>query len=121
VLTNFRFGQMDNFYGLDGFAENWPSGAVMIGVMSSRTDLASVSSDTAPLRIRAGDFQVSPELKAEGMFSAPLAETWRFSNNHQLTAFVEVRSVTPATVAKANEILASVRGCSASARSPSIR
>lgn len=104
VLTNFRFGQADDFYGL-ATPLRWPAQGVMVVVMNEGP--ASTPPLKRALQVAPGDF-----VSMEGM-RFPAAETAIRSNGRVLEGYVEVGAVTPATVAAANAALAGVRTCSA--------
>jgi hypothetical protein len=104
VLTNFRFGQLDDFYGLAS-AMAWPPHGAMVAV--SNEGPAETPPFRRALRIGSGDLR-----GFEGM-RWPSANVAVRSHGRVLNAYVELRTVTPATVAAANRALAGVRTCSA--------
>ena len=103
VLTNFRFGQMDDIYGL-GTPLRWPRTGVMVAVSNSGP--ATPASLRSELHVDRSDFG-----SFEGM-SRPGTSFAVHANGRVLSAFVEVGTVTPATIAAANRALAGVRACS---------
>jgi hypothetical protein len=103
VLTNFRFGRMDDFYGLGG--QGWPPGAITIAV--SNEGPAATPLFRRELRVTRTDFQ-----GFEGM-KWPAAHLAIRSQGRVLEAYAEVRSVTPIAIATVNRALADVRVCSA--------
>ena len=105
VLTNFRFGRLDYVFGLGDDTLRWPRGGVAIAVMNEGP--SATPRFRSSLRVRASDFGAF-----EGM-RHPFVERAIRSNGRVLDAFVEVGSVTPATVAAANQALAGVRVCTA--------
>jgi len=104
VLTNFRFGRMDDFYGLAA-SQHWPARGVMVVVMNEGP--AATPPFRSALRVGRRDF-----VGMEGM-RQPAAEAAIRSQGRVLEAYAEVGTVTPATVAAANRALAGVRACSA--------
>jgi hypothetical protein len=105
VLTNFRFGQLDNFYGLAASGMRWPAGGAMIAVSNEGPD--ATPRFTHALRVGSGDFG-----GFEGM-TWPAANVAVHSHGRVLDAYVELRTVTPATIAAVNQALAGVHACSA--------
>lgn len=106
VLTNFRFGQMDNFYGLAaGRGTRWPHDGITIAV--SNEGPAATPPFKRALRVSAADFQ-----GFEGD-RWPTAHVAIRTRGRVLDAYAEVRTVTPAAVAIVNRALAGVRVCSA--------
>lgn len=105
VLTNWRFGPMDDFYGLGAATKRWPTGGVTVAV-SNEGPSATPRLGRA-LRVAGRDFG-----GFEGM-RFPFAETAIRANGRVLAAYVEVGAVTPATIAAANRALAGVHTCSA--------
>jgi hypothetical protein len=105
VLTNFRFGQMDDFYGLGASTQHWPHEGVMVDVLDDGPD--ATPRFGRALRVERADFR--------GFEGArfPVAERAARSNGRVLDAYVEIRSVTPATIAAANRVLAGVHTCQA--------
>ena len=104
VLTNFRFGRMDDLYGLDNRL-HWPLHGVMIAVSNEGPD------STPPFRqsLRA----VGADLQGFEGLKWPAANVAVRSEGRILDAYVEIRKVTPATIATVNSALASVRVCHA--------
>ena len=102
VLTNFRFGQLDNF---DGLASRlrWPPQGVMIAVSNDGPD--STPRFKRELRVTAADFQGFEGLKW------PAANVAVRSHGRVLNAYAEVRTVSPAAIRTVNRALASVRAC----------
>jgi hypothetical protein len=105
VLTNFRFGRMYDFYGLASSRIQWPADGAMVAV--SNEGPAATPPFRGVLRVGSSDFG-----GFEGM-RWPAANVAIRSHGRVLDAYVEMRSVTPATVAAANGALAGVRTCSA--------
>ncbi len=106
VLTNFRFGTVDDFYGIGASAgRHWPRGGVTIVVINEGPDV------TPPfrrvLRMHRADFR--------GMEGSawPAALTAVRSQGRSVVAYAEVRGVTPVAVATVNRALAGVRVCHA--------
>jgi hypothetical protein len=104
VLTNFRFGRMDDFYGLAA-GRRWPRDGITIAVSNEGPD--STPRLRPSLRVTAADFK-----GFEGM-RWPAANLGIRSQGRVLDAYVEVRTVTPAAIATVNRALAGVRVCSA--------
>jgi len=104
VLTNFRFGQMDNFYGLAP-GRNWPPGGITIAVSNEGPD--STPPFRRTLQVKASDFR-----GYEGM-KWPAAHIAIRSLGRVLDAYVETRTVTPAAIATVYRTLAGVRACHA--------
>lgn len=104
VLTNFRFGHLDDFYGL-ATSMPWPAHGAMIAV--SNEGPAATPPFRSALRVGSGDLR-----GFEGM-RWPGANVAVRSRGRVLDAYVELRTVTPAMVAAANRVLAGVRACSA--------
>jgi hypothetical protein len=104
VLTNFRFGRMDDFYGLSGYPR-WPRSGITIAV--SNEGPAATPPLRSALRVTSADFQ-----GFEGM-KWPAAHLAIRSQGRVLEAYAEVRTLTPAAVATVNRALANVRVCSA--------
>lgn len=104
VLTNFRFGRMDDFYGLAS-PLHWPRRGVMVAV--SNEGAAATPRFRSALRVADSEFTGFEGLRL------PAAETAVRRNGRVLNAYVEVGAVTPATVAAANAALAGFRMCSA--------
>jgi len=108
VLTNFRFGRMDNFYGLAPSlreSQRWPRDGITMAV--SNEGPASTPPFRRSLRVSAADFR-----GLEGM-RWPAANLAIRSEGRVLDAYVEVRRVTPAAIAIVNRALAGVRVCRA--------
>lgn len=105
VLTNFRFGRMDDLYGLtDRF--KWPANGVTVAVSNERP-AATPRVGGGALRLTAKDFG-----GIEGS-TQPSGQIAVRSSGRILNAYAEVGALTPATIAAANEALAGVRTCSA--------
>jgi hypothetical protein len=105
VLTNFRFGRMDDLYGLtDRFT--WPANGVTVAV-SNEDPSATPAVKGGALRLTAKDFG-----GLEGS-TQPSGQIAVRSNGRILAGYVEVGAITPATIAAANAALASVKTCSA--------
>jgi hypothetical protein len=104
VLANFRFGRMDDFYGLTQ-SMRWPADGITIAV--SNEGPAATPSFKRELRVTGSDFN-----GFEGM-RWPTAHLAIRAQGRVLEAYVEVRTVTPAAIAKVNRTLAPVRVCSA--------
>lgn len=106
VLTNFRFGSVDDFYGIgDAAGRDWPLGGITIAVINEGPD--SSPPLRSGLRVSGSDF---------GGFEGsrwPTAHVAIPSEGRVLDAYAEVRSVTPAAVATVNQALADVRVCRA--------
>jgi hypothetical protein len=106
VLTNFRFGSVDNFYGIGASAgRHWPNRGITIAVINEGPD-ASPPLIRRALRLSAADFQ-----GFEGS-TWPVAHVAIRFQDRFLDAYAEVRTVTPATIATVNRALADVRACS---------
>lgn len=106
VLTNFRFGQMDNFYGLAaGPGFRWPHDGITIAV--SNEGPAATPPFKRALRVTGADFQ---GFEGDRWPTAHLAIRTR---GRVLDAYAEARTVTPAAIATVNRALAGVRVCSA--------
>ena len=103
VLTNFRFGRPNYFYGINDFNLSWPRDGVIIAVQSSPR---TAHAEPGALTVAASDFRA-----AEGA-KLPVAALSVLSHGRALIAWVEVGSVSPATIAAANQALAGVRVCS---------
>jgi hypothetical protein len=103
VLTNFRFGRMDDFYGLAP-GRRWPHDGITIAVSNEGPD--STPRLRRALRVTRADFK-----GFEGM-KWPAANLGIRSEGRVLDAYVEVRTVTPAAIATVNRALAAVRVCS---------
>jgi hypothetical protein len=105
-LSNFRFGGVNDFYGIGASAgRTWPSGGITIVVVNEGPS-ASPPVRSA-LRVRAADF---------GGFEGspwPTAHVAVRSKGRFLEAYAEVRTVTPPAVATVNRALAHVRACRA--------
>jgi hypothetical protein len=104
VLTNFRFGRMDDF---DGLASRlrWPPQGVMIAVSNDGPD--ATPRFRRELKVTAADFIAFEGLKW------PAANVAIRSRGRVLDAYVEVRSVAPAAIATVNSALAGVHACPA--------
>lgn len=106
VLTNFRFGSVNDFYGIGASAgRHWPPGGITIAVINEGPDA------TPPIRqvlqVQRADFR--------GMEGStwPAAHVAIRSRGRFLDAYAELREVTPAAIATVNHALAGVRVCSA--------
>jgi hypothetical protein len=104
VLTNWRFGRMEDFYGLGGAAKHWLAGGVTVVVLNEGP--AATPPIGRALRVTYADFG-----RFEGM-RFPSAEVAVRSHGRVLNSYVEVGTVTPATIAAANRALAGVQVCS---------
>lgn len=104
VLTNFRFGRMDDFYGLAP-GRHWPPGGITIAV--SNEGPAATPPLRRELQVTKADFQ-----GFEGM-KWPAAHLAMRSHGRVLEAYAEVRRITPAAISTVNHALAVVRVCSA--------
>jgi hypothetical protein len=105
VLTNFRFGKGQDFYGLtDRF--NWPANGVTVAV-TNEGPAAKFRAPSGPLRVSARDFG-----GIEGA-AHPSGQITVRANGRILDGYVEVGAITPATIAAANQALAGVRTCTA--------
>ena len=104
VLTNFRFGRLDDF---DGLASRlrWPPHGIMVAVSNDGPD--STPRFQRELRVTAANFQGFEGLRW------PAANVAIRSRGRVLNAYAEVRRVTPAVVATVNSALASVHACHA--------
>jgi hypothetical protein len=106
VLTNFRFGSIDDFYGIGAAAgRNWPRGGITIAVINEGPDSTPPLSRT--LRVSGADFR-----GFEGS-RWPTAHVAIRTQGRVLEAYAEVRSVTPTVVSTVNRALADVRACHA--------
>jgi hypothetical protein len=103
VMTNFGFGRMDDLYGLTD-TMRWPADGAMIAVVNEGP--AATPLIRRALRVGSRDF-----VGFEGM-RWPAAHVAIRSRRRVLEAYVEIRTVTPATLAAANRALAGVRACS---------
>ena len=106
VLTNFRFGSVDDFYGIGASAgRHWPRGGITIVVINEGPD--ATPPIRQELRVHRADFR--------GMEGStwPAAHVAIRSQGRFLDAYAEVRGLTPAAVATVNRALAGVRVCSA--------
>ena len=111
VLTNFRFGRTIDLYGLTDRL-NWPANGVTVAVINEgRVNYEGRHNDSdlpeGPLRVSRADFR-----GLEGSTQPAGGVTVR-SQGVRLGAYFEVGALTPATIAAANQALASVRTCSA--------
>jgi hypothetical protein len=106
VLTNFRFGSVDDFYGIGAAAgRDWPRGGIAIAVINEGPD--SSPALRRALRVSRADFR-----GFEGS-RWPVAHVAMRSQGRVLDAYAEVRSVTPGAIATVNRALAAVRLCHA--------
>ena len=106
VLSNFRFGRVDDFYGIGASAgRHWPRGGITIVVINEGPDATPPTRQA--LRVHRADFQ--------GMEGStwPAAHVAIRSQGRFLDAYAEVRGVTPAAIATVNRALADVRVCHA--------
>jgi hypothetical protein len=111
VLTNFRIGSVDDFYGIgDAAGRNWPRGGITIAVINEGPD------STPPLRrsLRVSD----ADFRGYEGSRWPTAHVAIRSQGRVLDAYAEVRTVTPVAVATVNRALAEVRACRASGLHP---
>jgi hypothetical protein len=105
VLTNFRFGRLDDVFGITDPNLDWPANGVLVAVGNWPPD--STVSRAGPLRVTRRTFH--------GMEGSPLP-TAHFgvqSHGRILDVYVAVAALTPAAIAAANQALAGVRTCSA--------
>jgi hypothetical protein len=106
VLTNFRFGSVDNFYGIGASAgRHWPRGGITIVVMNDGPDASPPVSRA--LRVSRADFRGLEGSTWPGTIVA-IRSQGRF-----LVAYAEVRTVTPTAIATVNRALAGVHACQA--------
>lgn len=104
VLTNFRFGSVDDFYGIGASAgRHWPRGGITIVVINEGPQ--ATPPVARALRVDRADFR--------GMEGStwPAAHVAIRSQGRFLDAYAEVRGVTPAAIATVNRALADVRAC----------
>jgi hypothetical protein len=106
VLTNFRFGRMDDLYGLTTRMP-WPAGGVTVAVSNWGPSPKPFAPRPHVLRVEHHSFG-----GIEGA-QLPAANFQVESNGRLLGTYVEVGTLTPATIAAANQALAGVRTCSA--------
>jgi hypothetical protein len=104
VLTNFRFGRLDDFYGLAS-PLRWPAHGVMIAVSNDGPD--ATPRFRRSLRVTRLDFKGLEGLRW------PAVQLAIRSQGRVLLAYVEARTVTPAAVAAVNRALADIRVCHA--------
>jgi hypothetical protein len=104
VLTNFRFGTLDDFYGLAS-PLRWPAHGMMIAVSNDGPD--ATPNFRRALRVTGTDFKGLEGLRW------PAVQLGIRSQGRVLVAYVEVRTVTPAAIATVNRALADIRVCSA--------
>ena len=104
VLTNFRFGRMDDVFGVTDPHLAWPANGVLVAVGNWPPD--STVSGARPLRVTRSSFA-----GMEGS-SLPTAHFGVRSHGRILDTYVTVATLTPATIAAANQALAGVRTCS---------
>jgi hypothetical protein len=106
VLTNFRFGSVDDFYGIgDAAGRDWPRGGITVAVINEGP--ASSPPLRRALQISRADFQ-----GFEGS-RWPVAHVAVRSQGRVLDAYAEVRTVTAAATATVNRALANVGACHA--------
>jgi hypothetical protein len=106
VLTNFRFGSVDDFYGIgEAAGREWPPGGITIAVINEGP--ASSPPLRRSLRVRGADFR-----GFEGS-RWPTAHVAIRSQGRVLEAYAEARNVSQAVVATVNRALADVRACHA--------
>ena len=104
-LTNFRFGRLNDFFGGTDKSD-WPANGVTISVINyGRRNPRGLREE--PLRFTRADFG-----GLDGSTQPSGAMTVR-SQRIVLSAYVEVGTLTPGTIAAVNEALAGVRVCSA--------
>ena len=107
VLTNFRFGRMDDLYGLtDRF--NWPANGVTVAVSNAPVVSPSLNVPSGPLHVQRRDFG-----GIEGSTQPPEPRSPSARTGGSSTPSSRSEQFTPATIAAANEALAGVRTCSA--------
>jgi hypothetical protein len=104
VLTNFRFGRLDDFYGLASPLRS-PAHGIMLAVTNHGPD--ATPNFRRALRVTGGDVKGLEGLRWPG------AQLGIRSKGRVLVAYVEVRTITPAAIATVNRALADVRACSA--------
>ena len=102
VLTNFRFGAMDDFFGLSS-PLHWPSQGIMVAASNEGPD--ATPRFRRALHVSRADFG-----RLEGA-PRPATMLGIRTQGRVLTAWVEVGSVTRATVADANAALSGIRAC----------
>jgi hypothetical protein len=102
VLSNFRFGRLDDFWGLDNRLR-WPPRGIMIAV--SNEGPAATPRFKRQLRVAAADFTGFEGLRW------PAASVAIRSHGRVLDAYAEVRTVSPTTVGTVNKALAGFRAC----------
>ena len=106
VVTNFRFGSVDDFYRIgDAAGRDWPRGGITIAVINEGP--ASSPPLRRALRVSGADFR-----SFEGS-RWPVAHVAIRSQGRVLEAYAEVRAVNPAVVATVNRALVDVRVCHA--------
>ncbi|HEY7421527.1 MAG TPA: hypothetical protein VH541_05915 [Gaiellaceae bacterium] len=104
VLTNFRFGGVDDFYGIGAAAgRDWPRHGITVAVINEGPD--SSPPLRSALRVSGADFR-----GFEGS-RWPVAHLAIRSQGRVLEAYAEARTVTPAVVTTVNRALAEVRLC----------
>ena len=104
VLTNFRFGRMGDVFGITDPSLRWPANGTLVAVGNWPPD--STVSGAGPLRVTRSSFA-----GMEGS-SLPTAHFGSRSHGRILDVYVTVATLTPATIAAANQALAGVRTCS---------
>jgi len=106
VLTNFRFGSVDDFYGIGASTgRRWPRGGIDVAVINEGPN--STPPVRQALRVSRADFRGFEGSKW------PTAHVAVRSRDRFLDAYAEIRTVTPAAVATVNRALAGVHACSA--------
>ena len=106
VLTNFRFGRMDDFYGLAAApGTRWPAGGITIAVSNEGPD--ATPPFRRALQVTSADFR-----GFEGD-RWPTANVAVRSRGRVLDAYAEVKRVSPVAIATVNRALADVRACHA--------
>ena len=103
-LSNFRFGGVDDFYGIGASAgRNWPPSGITIVVVNEGPDASPpVRSALRVVATDFGGFEGSPW---------PTAHVAIRSQDRFLDAYAEVRTVTRLAVMRVNRALAHIRAC----------
>ena len=107
VLTNWRFGRMQGGYGLWERLP-WPAHGITVAV--SNEGPVGTHRLRGTLRVAAGDFNGFEGMTSRGAHGAQIQVQ---AHGRFLNARVEVGTLTPATIAAANQALAGVQVCSA--------